>query len=181
MMVNEICDFVNGLADDELYVLVREVRTRLTADGSASRHQGTKDEEERDSLLDYAASTGSADDFSEGSQGLTDVTKQLSETQRVALYKLLKELDPDARCINWDNENPAEFDEIELARLCIVKTWPLDDWNRRDDAESIWIYDEDGNRVRDEHGHDVENPNWKAELDRQAALLEAFRPECADE
>ena len=137
MMVNEIRDFVNGLAEDELYALVREVRTRLAADGSASRRQGTMDEEEWDSLLDYAASARSADEIDEEPQGLTDVTKQMSETQRVAPYKLLTELDPDARCIDWDNENPAEFDEIELARLCFLKAWPLDDWNRRYDAGRV--------------------------------------------
>ena len=81
-----------------------------------------------------------------------DVTKELSEAQQAALFTLLTYAEPGDRCVEWDEENPAEFDDVELARLCLLEAWPVDDWNRR-------IADSD------------------AEYKRQTALLEKFRPE----
>ena len=83
---------------------------------------------------------------------MLDVTKELSEVQQAALFTLLTYAEPGERYVDWDEENPAEFDDVELARLCLLKAWPVDDWNRR---------------IEDLHG----------EQERQSRLLEAFRPE----
>jgi hypothetical protein len=85
---------------------------------------------------------------------MLDVTKELSEAQQAALFTLLTFLEPEERGVDWDEETPAEFDEVELARLCLLEAWPLDDWNRRID-------------------------NLGSEIERVAALLEEFRPEYA--
>jgi hypothetical protein len=99
---------------------------------------------------------------------LTDVTKQLSEAQQVALFTLLTFLEPSERGVDWDEENPAAYDEIELSRLCLQRAWPVDDWNRRVEASNSMIFNEQGQFVK--------NPNWEAECERQAALLEECRP-----
>ena len=85
---------------------------------------------------------------------MLDVTKELSEAQQAALFTLLTYAEPGERGVDWDEENPAEFDDVELARLCLLEAWPVDDWNRR---------------IEDLHGA------WE----RHAALLEEFRPQCA--
>ena len=102
-------------------------------------------------------------------KGLTDVTRQLNETQQVALLRLLTFLEPGERGVDWDWDNPAEFDNIELSRLCLLAAWPVDDWNRQVAATSTFTYDE--------HGHVAENPSWKAEEERRVRLLEEFRSE----
>ncbi len=99
----------------------------------------------------------------------TDITTKLSEAQQLALFNLLTFLEPAERGVDWDENNPAECDEIELSRLCLQQAWPVDDWNRRVEANQWWIVDE--------LGQGVENPNWKAECERQEALLEEFRPD----
>ena len=83
-----------------------------------------------------------------------DVTKELSEAQQAALFTLLTFVEPGDRCVEWDEENPSEFDDVELARLCLLEAWPVDDWNRR-------IADSD------------------AEYERRTALLAKFRPAIA--
>ena len=100
---------------------------------------------------------------------LTDISKQLSEAQQVALFNLLAFLGPAERGVDWDEKNPAEFDEIVLSRLCLLQAWPVDDLIRRMQAISWYFVDE--------LGQGVENPNWKAESERQEALLEEFRPD----
>ncbi len=181
LLLNELPNFVERLTDDELLALVRAVRKRLADEGSVSRPQGAMDEEESDSLLDYLVNSRSADEFSEQTGGLTDVTKQLSESQRVALFTLLTYVEPEERGVDWDEENPEEFDDIELSRLCFVKAWPANDWNQRIYAGSNCVHDENGDFVCDEKGYPVTNANRKAESDRQAALLEVFRPACAED
>ena len=105
--------------------------------------------------------------------GDKDITKQLSEYQLVALSILLEFADPRDRGVDWDLDNPEEFDDVELARSCLLQSWPVDDWNRRYEEQHRWFHDE--------HGDYVENPNWKAERARQDRLLEQFRPECVAE
>ena len=138
MNTEGIRNFVDGLTDDELDVLMDAVRTR----------QGTEEDEEDE---------------------LPDVTDRLSEVQLVALLKLLGFVDEVIHFDDGEEKNPAELDDIELSLLCFQEAWPTDDWNRRMDAENHWIYDENGDLVK--------NPNWKAEEERQARLLEEFRPE----
>ncbi len=82
---------------------------------------------------------------------MLDLTKELSEAQQAALFTLLTHAEPGEHCVDWDEENPAEFDDVELARLCLLKAWPVDDWNRRIDSDD--------------------------EFERRASLLEEFRPE----
>ena len=176
IMVKEFQDFVKSLTDEELLSLMRAVRTRLSADNIASRQQGARDEEEWDSLLAIVTNRQATDEAGKKPQGLTDIAKQLNEAQRVALFTLLTYLEPGERGVDWDEENPEEFDEIELARLCFLGVWPADDWNRYIYAGSDSSYDEEGRFVFDEHGYPVRNPNWENELERRAALLEEFRP-----
>ena len=106
---------------------------------------------------------------------MKDVTKELTEAQQAALFTLLTWEEPQERCVDWDWDNPAEWDEIELARRCLLDAWPVDDWNRRIDlrGEATFGTDLDG------HGNRVESPTAKAEIGRQARLLEEFRPEPA--
>ena len=84
-----------------------------------------------------------------------DVTKELSEVQQVALFTLLTYAEPGERGVEWDDENPAEFDDVELARLCLLEAWPVDEWNRR-------------------------IANQETEYERHAALLEEFRPQAGE-
>ena len=86
---------------------------------------------------------------------MLDVTKELSEVQQAALFTLLTYAEPGERGVDWDEENPAEFDDVELARQCLLEAWPVDDWNRR-----------------------IEN--LKTERERHAALLEEFRPQAGE-
>jgi hypothetical protein len=97
--------------------------------------------------------------------GDEDITKQLSEYQLVALSILLEFADPGARGVDWDLDNPEEFDDVELARWCLLQSWPVDDWNRRYDEQHRWFCAQ--------HGDYVEN--------RQDRLLEQSRPECVAE
>ena len=85
-----------------------------------------------------------------------DVTKELSETQQAALFTLLTYAEPGERSVDWDEDDPAEFDDVELARRCLLEAWPVDDWNRRID-------------------------NSEVERERDAGMLEEFRPEPATE
>ncbi len=86
---------------------------------------------------------------------MLDVTKELTEAQQAALFTLLKYAEPGERGVDWDEEDPAKFDVIELARLCLLEAWPADDWNRRIGSDDKYV--------------------------RNAALLEEFRPECVAE
>jgi hypothetical protein len=49
----------------------------------------------------------------------------------------------------------SRFDDVELARLCLLEAWPVEDWNRRVNSDD--------------------------EFERCASLLEEFRPEPAAE
>lgn len=66
-----------------------------------------------------------------------DVTKELSEVQQEALFTLLTYAEPAERGVDWDEEDPAEFDDLELARQCLLSVWPVDDWNRRIDDPAL--------------------------------------------
>jgi hypothetical protein len=121
---------------------------------------------ELDVLIEVVRTRQRAD---EEEDELPDVTDRLSEVQLVALLNLLGFVDEVIHFGDGDEKNPAELNDIELSLLCFKEAWPTDDWNRRVDTASHWIYDEHGDLVRD--------PTWKAEEERQARLLEVFRPE----
>ena len=80
-----------------------------------------------------------------------DVTKELSEAQQAALFTLLTYANLGIAASSG-TKRTLGVRRRELARLCLLEAWPVDDWNRR-------IADSD------------------AEYKRQTALLEKFRPE----